>query len=125
MHRLGQDEEEVGRSLIGQIIVMNTDKSARNRGFGSRLLTLALEAFRIRGYKSVIGVTLTRRSREYQSVPLNDYLEIKGDDGRSIDQVVRFHQKHGAKILKFVDGFRPGDVDNENRGILIEYQFHV
>jgi len=104
-----------------QLITVNVTPSQQHRGMGDQLLEFVLQVLGTRGgIERAVGVT---RCRDYaaDSMPLEEYVRLRGEDGTPVDPILRFHDAHGATIVKLLPGYRPADTDNAGCGVLIEY----
>jgi len=106
---------------FAQLITVNVSPSQQQRGLGDQLLEFVLQVLSMRGgIERAVGVTRCRDYAEH-SMPLEEYVRLRGEDGTPVDPILRFHDAHGAAIVKLLPGYRPADRDNDGCGVLIEY----
>jgi acyl carrier protein/ribosomal protein S18 acetylase RimI-like enzyme len=111
--------ERSGR--YAQLITVNVSPNQQQRGLGDQLLEFVLQVLSTRGgIERAVGVTRCRDYAEH-SMPLGEYVRLRGEDGTPVDPILQFHDAHGAAILKLLPGYRPADTDNDGCGVLIEY----
>ena len=109
--------------VVVQLLAVNIMPELQNQGFGDRLLEFMLQYCAVMGgVEKVVGVTLCRNYSDYSPImSMAEYIHKKNDSGLLVDQLLRFHQIHGAKIQKVIPGYRPKDLENQGNGVLIEY----
>nr|QEO74263.1 phosphopantetheine-binding domain-containing pro [uncultured bacterium] len=106
-----------------QLTGLRVDPAMQQQGLGDQFLDFALLWLELQSpIDAVVGVSRCRDFKD-QSLPLADYVAARGDDGRALDPILRFHQLHGARIEGVVPGFYPADLANEGAGVLIRYDF--
>ncbi|NEP48073.1 MAG: GNAT family N-acetyltransferase, partial [Moorea sp. SIO3C2] len=111
--------------VVVQLLAVNILPELQNQGLGDRLLEFMLQyCAQISGVEKVVAVTLCRNYSDYSPMPMAEYIHKKNDSGLLVDQILRFHQIHGAKIQKVLPGYRPKDIENQGCGVLIEYDIH-
>ncbi len=107
---------------IAQLLAVNVRPSMRQFGVGDQLLNFMLRyCLEEKAMKGVTAVTLCQDFDRNSSVLMEDYIRKRDERGQLVDKILRFHECHGAKIVRIVPGFRPNDVDNLGNGILVEY----
>ncbi|NEO80922.1 MAG: SDR family NAD(P)-dependent oxidoreductase [Moorea sp. SIO4G3] len=108
-----------------QLLATNILPELQNQGLGDRLLEWMLQYCAVMGgVEKVVGVTRCRNYQDYSPMPMTEYIHKKNESGLLVDQILRFHQIHGAKIQKVLSGYRPKDIENKGCGVIIEYDIH-
>ncbi|NET25238.1 type I polyketide synthase [Okeania sp. SIO1I7] len=111
--------------VVIQLLATNILPELQNQGLGDQLLEWMLQYCAVMGgVERVVGVTRCRNYPDYSPMPMTEYIHKKNDSGLLVDQILRFHQIHGAKIQKVIPGYRPKDIENKGYGVLIEYDIH-
>ncbi|NEO71398.1 type I polyketide synthase [Moorena sp. SIO3H5] len=111
--------------VVIQLLATNILPELQNQGLGDQLLEWMLQYCAVMGcVERVVGVTRCRNYSDYSPMPMAEYIHKKNDSGLLVDQILRFHQIHGAKIQKVLPGYRPTDIENQGCGVLIEYDIH-
>ena len=72
--------------------------------------------------KRIIGNARVPFYRLHPELSINDYCNLRRDDGKLFDPVLRFHEKMGAIILKPCE-FSMDDSESLNAGCWIEYNY--
>jgi polyketide synthase PksN len=88
------------------------------------LLDFALDYFAVMdGVERVAGVTRCRDFTRRADRALNHaaYVSQRDSNRLPLDPILRMHVSHGARIERIIDGFRPGDDDNDGAGVLVAY----
>ncbi|UAW64836.1 SDR family NAD(P)-dependent oxidoreductase [Mycoavidus sp. HKI] len=123
------DYAEVGRLCQAegryvQLLGLFVAPEMHGRGFSDALLDLMLVyGSLLDGVEAIVGVTRCAHYSQYQAeYSLDQYIELRDEQGQLIDPMLHFHASHGAVIREVLPGFRPGDTDNEGAGVLIEYR---
>ena len=52
---------------------------------------------------------------------MEEYIHLRHAHGQLVDLILNFHASHGAQIRGVINGYRPADVDNQGKGVLVEY----
>ncbi|RQH48212.1 SDR family NAD(P)-dependent oxidoreductase [Okeania hirsuta] len=111
--------------VVIQLLATNILPELQNQGLGDQLLEWMLQYCAVMGgVERVVGVTRCRNYPDYSPIPMAEYIHKKNESGLLVDQILRFHQIHGAKIQKVLPGYRPKDIENQGYGVLIEYDIH-
>ncbi|NET57684.1 MAG: aminotransferase class III-fold pyridoxal phosphate-dependent enzyme [Symploca sp. SIO2E6] len=111
--------------VVVQLLAVNILPELQNQGLGDQLLEFMLQyCTMIDGLEKIVAVTLCRNYPDYYPMPMAEYIHHKNESGLLVDQLLRFHQIHGAKIEQIIPGYRPQDIANQGYGILIEYDIH-
>lgn len=110
-----------------QLLGLYVLPSMRGRGYSDVLIDSMLLYARLLGsVKSVVGVT---RCADYPKhrfeFAMHAYIREQNPLGQLLDPMLHFHVSHGARIREVLPGFRPGDVDNEGAGVLIQYELEL
>lgn len=75
-------------SKTGWIDCINVNKEHRRKGWGSRLLEIAVDHAKSRGYHCLVG-------------------QIKPDDGLQVGNLIDFYSKNGFTLTRQDDTFHP------------------
>ena len=110
-----------------QLLGLYVLPAMRGRGYSDVLIESMLLYARLLGsVKSVVGVT---RCADYPKHRLefgmHTYIRAQNTLGQLLDPMLHFHVSHGAQVREVLPGFRPGDVDNEGAGVLIQYALEL
>ncbi|KAF9395586.1 hypothetical protein CPC16_007747, partial [Podila verticillata] len=107
-----------------QLLGLFVAPEMHGRGFSDALLDLMLVyGSLLDGVDAIVGVTRCAHYSQYQAeYSLDQYIELRDEQGQLIDPMLHFHASHGAVIREVLPGFRPGDTENEEAGVLIEYR---
>ncbi|MGA0532810.1 amino acid adenylation domain-containing protein [Hansschlegelia sp. KR7-227] len=107
---------------IIQLLALNVAPELQDRGFGDHLLEFALERSAVTpGVEQVVGVTRCKDAGKRPDLPPAAYVELRNDQGRRSDPVLRMHELHGAEVVGLVEGYRPKDAVNGGAGVLVRY----
>jgi acyl transferase domain-containing protein/NADPH:quinone reductase-like Zn-dependent oxidoreductase/SAM-dependent methyltransferase/acyl carrier protein len=116
----------VSNGPIVQLIAVNVLPEMQHLGFGDELLEFMLQyCTNNHAAERIVAVSLCKEYPENTSIPMHQYIKMRGDDGLLIDPILRFHDCHGAIISGLVAGYRPTDHENEGNGVLVEYDLQV
>jgi hypothetical protein len=108
------------------INVLPSLQSLQSRLVGDELLEFMLQRCSVmNGVDRVVAITLCKAFRQKED-QVNDaefhaYISQKDDTGRVQDPVLRFHQRHGARIGAAVPDYRPQDKENLGYGVWVHY----
>lgn len=93
------------------------------RGYSDMLIeSILLYARLLGGVRSVVGVTRCAAYAQHNTdMDLLTYIRARNERGQILDPMLHFHVSHGAHIRELLTNFRPGDIDNQGAGVLIEY----
>jgi acyl transferase domain-containing protein len=107
---------------VVQLLALNTHPDFQHHGLGNHLLHFTLHYLSVMsGVTKVVGVTRCKAYAAHRHMPIDEYLRQREDGGQLVDPILRFHEQHGATILRLVPGYRPEDEENLGNGILIQY----
>ncbi|MFL0802933.1 MAG: KR domain-containing protein [Agarilytica sp.] len=110
---------------IAQLLALNILPEEQHHAYGDLLLEFLLQnSIFMKGIEHVIGVTRCKDYTKHQDISMPEYIHRKNSHGRSLDTVLRFHQLHGGKIERLVNGYRPGDQINQGSGVLVSYDIY-
>jgi acyl transferase domain-containing protein/acyl carrier protein len=114
VHRLHDPDGDVV-----QLLAVNIDPGSQNLACGDQLLEFMLQRSCLqRGVRKVVAVTLCKDYSAGQGLSFEDYV---AGPGRGRDRVLHFHLLHGAEIASTLPGYRPRDIANEGKGVLVKY----
>lgn len=115
VHRL----HDIGGDVV-QLLAVNIDPGSQNLACGDQLLEFMLQRSSLqRGVRKIVAVTLCKDFTAGAGLSFEDYV---AGPGRQRDRVLHFHLLHGARIASTLPGYRPRDIANEGKGILVEYE---
>lgn len=104
---------------VVQLLAVNIDPDSQNLACGDQLLEFMLQRSSLqRGVRKIVAVTLCKDFTPGQGLSFEDYL---AGPGRERDRVLHFHHLHGAEIVSAIPGYRPRDIANEGKGVLVTY----
>ncbi len=107
---------------IVQIQSLNILPAHQSSGYGDQLLEFMLQYCTLHeGIDTVVGVTRCKDYPRHRPMPLSTYIHCRNAHGMPLDPVLRFHELHGARIERLVEGYRPADHDNAGYGVLVHY----
>ncbi len=107
---------------IVQLLAVNVDPGYQGQGLGDQLLEFMLQ--RSSGQSdvaSVAAVTLCKDFHQQSALDMQAYVRHRNGAGVLADPILRFHELHGASILKTLPGYRPRDTRNLGYGVLVAY----
>lgn len=108
-----------------QLLALNILPSEQHHGYGDQLLEFLLQlSVFMPNVAEVVGVTKCKDYQQNTNTPLSEYIQLRNPQGRLIDTVLRFHELHGAKIERLVQGYRPADSINQGCGVLVSYDIY-
>ena len=107
---------------IVQLLSLNIAPEVQDRAYGDLLLEFMLQyCTEMPGISTVVGITRCKDYAKHADLAIDDYLSLRNERGRLVDTVLRFHELHGAEIVRPIAGYRPGDSDNGGSGVLVRY----
>lgn len=120
---------------IGQLLAVNVAPDMQHRRLGDQLLEILLQGIESQaGIKTVVGVTRCKAFSKYrdssnnskintgdQSERYQKFVSARDKNGWLLDPVLRFHELHGASIVKPLPGYRELDDINSGHGVLVRY----
>ncbi|VAW71264.1 Polyketide synthase modules and related proteins [hydrothermal vent metagenome] len=105
-----------------QLVSANVDPKIKLLAAGDQLLEYALQYSALaKGIDQVVAVTRCSAYNNNRSLEYNDYIHLMDDNKFLVDPTLRFHAEHGAKIVKPINNYRPNDIDNDAKGVLVQY----
>ncbi len=105
-----------------RLITLNVDNTQWNKEYGDHLLDFLLYWCSLQeNVTSVIGATRCSQLPQHSDKTMEEYIQMKDEQGLPVDPILHFHACHGAKILGLIPNYRQEDVDNQGYGVLIEY----
>jgi rhizoxin synthesis polyketide synthase/nonribosomal peptide synthetase RhiA len=111
------------RGDIYQIIGVGVARSARGLKLGRTLVDRQIEHARSQAdVRRIIGFTRPADYHRRHKVPIDEYVDLRDQQGNYIDRVLAFHLDAGAKLVSIHPDFRPVDTEACGYGILIEYE---
>ena len=107
---------------VVQLLAVTILPGMQNLGLGDQLLEFMLQyCSTLRGVERVAAVSLCKEYHLHRSVPMEEYILMRDEDGHLRDPILRFHEAHGGRITGLCPGYRPLDLDNRGNGVLVEY----
>lgn len=114
VHRL----HDLGGDLV-QLLAVNIDPGSQNLACGDQLLEFMLQRSCLqRGVRRIVAVTLCKDYAADLGMSIEAYV---AGPGRTRDRVLHFHHLHGAEIAATLPGYRPRDIANHGKGVLVRY----
>ncbi len=109
---------------IYQLVDVSVSRAGKGNNLGRRLVDRQVEFARgLDGVKRILGFTRPVKFHEHDEVSMDEYVQLRGDDGKQIDPVLSFHLDNGASLVQPVERYRPDDPDTCGYAVLIEYPF--
>ena len=110
---------------IVQLLSINVDPAYQERHLGDQLLELMLQrCAATSGVRAVVAVSLCRDFHKQTAMTMAAYVGHRNELGQLSDPILRFHERHGARIAGLVPGYRPNDANNQGSGVLVSYDIH-
>ncbi|MBP2000176.1 polyketide synthase PksN [Paenibacillus shirakamiensis] len=110
---------------ILQLLGLNILPEMQHRNLGDDLLEFMLiRSSLISGIQQVEGITRCKDYYKHQSIPIQDYIQLRNAYGSPVDMNLRFHEWHGAEIKGIVPNYRPLDFKNNGCGVWITYDLN-
>ncbi|MFN8494509.1 MAG: SDR family NAD(P)-dependent oxidoreductase [Caldilineaceae bacterium] len=107
---------------IAQPLAVNVLPAMQQYGLGDQLLEFLLQLATLQpAIEQVAAVTLCKNYGQHNDIPLEAYIHLCNEHGQRLDPILNFHVSHGARICGLIDGYRPADVDNQGKGVLVQY----
>lgn len=110
---------------IIQLLAANVLPEVQHLGLGDQLLEFMLQYCALKtGIERTVAVTLCKNYANHVPMPMAEYIHKRNEAGMLVDPILRFHEAHGASIAQVVPDYRPPDVANQGKGVLISYDIH-
>ncbi|CAM2008614.1 SDR family NAD(P)-dependent oxidoreductase [Acanthopleuribacter pedis] len=108
---------------VVQLLAVNIFPAKQYLNLGDQLLEFMLQRCTLADdIEEVCGVTLFKDfGKHAANMSVDAYLRHTGEHGRIVDPILRFHERHGARIDCLVPGYRPADQVNRGNGVLVRY----
>jgi len=107
---------------VAHVLSLNILPEKQSLSLGDQLLEFLLSHLeKNKIVRNVFGVTRCKDYAKHKSIPLEEYIKLKNENGRIVDTVLRMHQLHGAEVKYLVPNYRPGDIPNNGNGVLVGY----
>ena len=108
---------------IVQPLAVNVLPTMQQYGLGDQLLEVLLQLATVQpDVEWVAAVTLCKNYVHHAAeLPMERYIHLKNERGQVLDPILHFHASHGAKIRQTIHAYRPPDLDNQGKGVLVEY----
>ncbi len=110
---------------ILQLVSANVDPQIKLLAAGDQLLEYVLQYSALADdIDQVVAVTRCSAYSSNRSLEYNDYIHLL-DNNNVVDPTLRFHAEHGAEIVKAIENYRPNDIDNDAKGVLVQYDLEA
>jgi acyl transferase domain-containing protein/acyl carrier protein/ribosomal protein S18 acetylase RimI-like enzyme len=107
---------------IPQLLALNVLPERQGLSLGDQLLEFVLQYFALSGaVERIVGVTRCSRFADAGCATMEEYVLLRDDTGQLADPVLRFHELHGAVVREALPGYRPGDTENQDAGVRVDY----
>ncbi|MBM4313692.1 MAG: SDR family NAD(P)-dependent oxidoreductase [Deltaproteobacteria bacterium] len=107
---------------VVQLLAVNILPAVQDLGLGDQLLDFMLQyCSALPGIEGIVAVSLCKEYPRHHSLPLEEYIHLRDEEGHLKDPILRFHEAHGGRIAGLCRGYRPLDHDNRGNGVLVEY----
>ncbi len=111
---------------IVQPLAVNVLPAMQAYGLGDQLLEFLLQVATLQpDVARVVGVTLCQNYRQHSAMPMEAYIQLRNEHDQPVDPILNFHAAHGARISQVIDGYRPADLANQGKGVLVEYDLRT
>ncbi len=105
-----------------QLIGVGVLPEFRGSRLGRQLVDAQIEFARtLPGIERILGFTRPAGFHRNRQLAIEDYVGLRGEDGRIVDPVLGFHLEAGARVISIHADFRPNDEEACGYGVLIEY----
>ena len=107
---------------VYQLVGVGVAPEGQGCGVGRQLIDRQLQFARsLDGVQRIVGFTRPVGLHRFPELSIDDYLKLRGTNGRLQDPVLSFHLDSGARLVSVHPGFRSADRDARGYGVLIEY----
>ena len=108
-----------------QLLAVNILPRMQQHSLGDQLLEFMLIYRSLQNtVQSVVAITLCKNFNRSVHTSLEEYIVQRNSHGVLADPILRFHELHGATIVRVMPGYRPSDLKNEGCGVLVQYDIH-
>lgn len=108
-----------------QLLAVNVNPNVQDIQIGGGLLEFVLQRVSlVKGIERVVGVTRCRSYQKHASLPYDDYVKLRNENGALFDPVLRYHELHGASIVQPLANYRVRDPENDGFGVLVSYDIY-
>ncbi|MEL6559560.1 MAG: SDR family NAD(P)-dependent oxidoreductase, partial [Bacteroidota bacterium] len=109
-----------------QLLAVNVHPDVQDIQIGGGLLEFVLQRVPlVSGVEKVVGVTRCRSYQKKASLPYDEYVALRNENGALFDPVLRYHELHGATIVQPLKGYRVRDKENDGFGVLVSYDIYA
>ena len=108
---------------IAQLLGVSVLPTYQGHGFGDELLDYLINFYKSK--KEILnffGVSFCKNYRQQNELSLNEYVHLRDKNGFIKDPILRFHERHGARVGGLLKGYRPDDYQNDGCGVLMDYK---
>ncbi len=121
---------------IGQLLAVNVRPDMQHRRLGDQLLELMLQHCELQSdLNTVVGVTRCKDYEKFLAATIvgnkdrgrksyQNFIATRDEKGALIDPVLRFHELHGAHVVRELPGYREPDTINHGYGVLVSYDLN-
>lgn len=110
---------------VVQLLTVNVLPELQHKNLGDQLLEFMLQLCTLmNGVHTIVAVTKCKDYHKHTYTTPAEYINLRNENGRLVDTVLRFHELHGAQIKELVPNYRPQDKKNEGYGVLVEYDVY-
>jgi 3-oxoacyl-(acyl-carrier-protein) synthase/acyl carrier protein/NAD(P)-dependent dehydrogenase (short-subunit alcohol dehydrogenase family) len=110
---------------VVQLLGLCITPDSQHSKLGDQLLEFALQYHELsNNITEIVGVTRCRGYNRRADFSIQEYIDLKTEQGLSVDTVLRFHQVHGAAIDRPIAGYRMHDAESRGYGVLIRYDLN-
>lgn len=108
---------------IYQMVGVSVVRAAKGLDLGRALVDQQIgHAHSCDVVERIIGFTRPAKYHEHSEIPIEEYVELRHDDGSRLDPVLSFHLDNGATFGGTFADYRPQDLQTCGYGVLIEYE---
>lgn len=100
---------------------LTVDPGVRNRGLGSNLLINIARMCIENNLKSgILGGRIPYYYKK-KNMPIDEYMKLKGDDGRIFDPELRLYKRMGLRVVKVQENYFK-DPESLDYGVILEWR---
>jgi ribosomal protein S18 acetylase RimI-like enzyme len=104
---------------------LSVDEDFQNQGVGTKIMLAGWGlSFRYNKKGVFLGARCPGFCKYAASLSIEEYLKLKGEDGRHIDPEIRLYRKEGFQIVKAIPNYEQ-DAESLNFGILMYHPVPV
>ncbi len=107
------------------VVSVGVGVDAQGRGVGGKLVQSQLELAKKLGLKYLfLGARIPGYDaycKAHGNISIEDYLKLKGENGKTLDPEIRFYEKQGLKSAKVIPNFEP-DPQSRDFGVVMLWE---